>query len=164
MRSSIVAVAACILTVSPLGACASSGKSGGTQGEGSTNGKLSAPVTVAAVLAGAHADISVAFASAASDVQVQVSGAGGLVVTSAGTQISGAFAKGSSARTQATFTPPASQGFLVVTVTGTFNGVRASKTTTFTVGQVSAADAQKASAGVKVEAGDRIKEMPAEVK
>lgn len=128
-------------------------------------GKPAAPVDITATLEAGRAQLDVKFVVAATSVEVRVHGVDGLTVTSAPVPITGSFTKGESSKTVVTFTAPAGQSNLVVTVRGVFNGSRSAKTATFTIGRPTPAQIQKASAGVKVErGGDRVKEMPARVK
>lgn len=128
-------------------------------------GKPAAPVDITATLEADRAQLELKFLAAATSVEVHVHGVGGLVVTTAPVPITGSFAKDATARTVVSFTPPAGQANLVVTVGGAFNGVRIAKTATFTIGRPTPAQAQKAATDVKVDAGgERVKEMPAQVK
>ncbi len=62
-----------------------------------------------------------------------------------------------------TFTPPAGRAHLVVTVSGSFDGIRGARTASFTVGKPTPAQLRKAAERVKVDAsGERIEELPAQ--
>ncbi len=126
------------------------------------SGKPAAPVDIAISFDGDHAQVEVAFLAGASSVTVNIRGVDGLVVTSEATPISGAFAKGTKAAATVKLTIPPGQSNLVVTVAGVFAGVRSTRTTSFTLGTPTPAQAEKVSAGVKMEpSGERLKEMPA---
>lgn len=164
MRTSLAVVAVSLLATLPLTNACASGTQPSRKVTSTREGKPSAPVDVTATLEADRAKVEVAFLANATDVQVRVHGIDGLVLTSPGTPITGTFNKGQSANMLVTFTPPAGQANLVVTVSGVFNGARGAKTATFTVGQPTQG-ALKVSPNVKVEPnGDRVIEAPGQVR
>ncbi len=163
MRTAFTMLSAAYVVLVPIAACAENGATTHTAAS-ATRGKPAAPVDVTAVVHADRAEVAVDFRAAATSVDVRVSGTSGLTVTSPASVVSGgSFAKGESTKTLVTFTPPAGQAHLVVTVAGIFDGSRGAKTASFTIGQSTPAQSKKASEGVKVEgSGEKVREFPAE--
>lgn len=162
MKLGTVYVLASLLLMSPATGFADAGPSPQKKATSIKSGKPAAPVEITASFGSDHAQVEVAFLAGASSVMVSVRGIDGLAVTSEATPISGAFAKGTKAVATVKLSIPTGQSNLVVTVSGVFAGVRSSKTSSFTLGSPTPAQAEKVSSGVKVEpSGERLKEMPA---
>lgn len=154
-----------MLATLPITTACASGSQPSRKVTSTREGKPSAPVDVTATLEADRAKIEVAFLTNAAGVEVRIHGIDGLTVTSPAIPITGSFSKGQAANALVTFRPPAGQANLVVTVRGVFNGARGAKVATFTVGQPTPAQAQKASPTVKVEPnGDRVIEQPGQVR
>lgn len=147
-------------------ACASPNSATGTQGSTPIAGKSQAPVEVTGKVGSSTAVLTLTFAKAGTGVSVDVHGTNGLRVTSTSKALAGQEVTAGQAITiDVTFEAPAGVSNLAVIVSGVFGGVRNAKAVSFTVGQETPAQSQKAAADVKVEAGgERVKEMPAVVK
>lgn len=163
MRTASSVLAAACVALAPIPGIAAAPSPART-GTSASGGKPAAPVDVAAVVRADGAQVEVTFRTAATSVDVRVSGTAGLEVTSPAAAVSaGSFARGGSAKLAVSFLPPAGRAHLVVTVSGTFNGVRSARVASFTVGQPTASQLREAGEGRRVDASGRnLKELPAE--
>ncbi|MCE9666447.1 hypothetical protein LY474_01360 [Myxococcus stipitatus] len=124
--------------------------------------KPAAPVEVDARLADGKAHVTVRFAAPASKVQVDVSGVDGLAVKSNATPVAGGrFNAEATTEFDVDYTPGTGQSHLVVSVTGSFQGRRMVKVSTFATGEPTV-EQQKAQGTVLTgDEGQRLMVMPA---
>ena len=123
-------------------------------------GKPAAPVAITAEVSGRAARVTVTFEADAADVQVGVHGNDGLVVEGNLSPVQGQkFAKGESTTFSVSLAPPEGRSSLVVSVAGSFNGLKRARTASFGVGEGPAA----ASPGevMTTDQGDTVKVLPA---
>jgi hypothetical protein len=147
-------------------ACASPNPATGRPGSAPIAAKSRAPVEVTGKVGSSTAVLTLSFAVAGTGVRVDVHGTNGLRVTSTRNALADqVVTAGQTVEIDVAFEAPAGASNLAVIVSGVFGGVRNAKAVTFSVGQETPAQSQKAAAGVRVEpTGERVKEMPAAVK
>ena len=164
-RIAFVLLSSCLV----LGACAPAAKSTASAEPArskvaapkTVQGKMAAPVEVQAQVGDRSARVTLDFQAPASNVQVNVHGVDGLVVTSQPTLLEDAsFNRGDATSFDIAFTPGAGRSHLVVAVTGSFKGSSLSRVASFAVGSPTV-EQQKASDSATTDSnGQRIKMMP----
>jgi hypothetical protein len=117
--------------------------------------KTGAPIEVKGTLADRSAAIEVTFHSPARDVQIDVSGADGLVVQGDPTPVKGRSVEaGETLRFEIGFVPAGEHSNLAVVVSGSFGGLKRSRAASFTIGEPGRA---KTSAAQVDDKGRRVK-------
>jgi hypothetical protein len=165
-RIAFIILSSCLV----LGACAPAAKSTASSEPAqpskvaapeTVQGKMTAPVEVQAQVGDRSARVTLDFQAPASNVQVNVHGVDGLVVTSAPTLLEDAsFNRGDATSFDIAFTPGTGRSHLVVAVTGSFKGASLSRVASFAVGSPTV-EQQKASESSTTDSnGQRIKMMP----
>ncbi|HET8538892.1 MAG TPA: hypothetical protein VFL83_03365 [Anaeromyxobacter sp.] len=142
-----------------LAGCARSPAADPQPAPGAPRGKPSAPASVTAQLSSGSARVTVRFDADATDVRVDVRGAGGLAVRDGALPVDGAsFARGEATTFDVSFTPGPGRSHLAVAVSGTFAGAgRRATVASFAVGEPTPDQRSAGGTVVEGEDGERIK-------
>jgi len=165
MNRIAIVLAATLVAGTALADGPAAGTAPNAAAHGAPAGKPHAPATATASLRPGAATVTVRFDSPASEVNIEVSGVDGLVVTSAASPVQGGrFARGQTATFDVAFTEGPGRSHLAVSVTGSFAGARRNRVQTFAVGSPIANQQKPEVPATTDSLGQRIKVMPADGK